>query len=286
MMKVSRFRIATLRNEEWFGFHTEYEPLGTQHGSKLQVIDRLLIPYKELYKEADHLLEILRKSFITVDTSTANHQRELVFRGLRDAVKSYLNLLDPIKQKAATKLYAIIRKYADAILKGSLVGKTPAIDNLLQDLTPVEGGIDLSAEVQLLGISAWITDLDTANKAYVQSQTERSEEDAERPEAGRLRQVRAEMDHYYINMVNVVEALLLVAGYNTADDEEEEDDNGEGQGPVEDRDAVTTTSEEDLLYFVRRLNACIARYKTLLKGRQTRTGKKGTEDAEDTEDTE
>ncbi|MDR2118777.1 MAG: DUF6261 family protein [Tannerellaceae bacterium] len=272
-MNIIRLKYHALRNEEWFGLHSEYFELATVAVADLPVIESLLPSYKVLYKEADQLLEILRKSFLVSDTTSANRHRDLAFRSLRDAVKPYLNLQNPAKQSAAEKVYAVIRKYADAIQKGSLVGKTAAIENLLQDLKGVDGGIDLSAEVQLLAIGPWVEELNEANQAYKQAHAERTDEEAERPEAGRLRQVRLELDHYYVNMVNVVDALLLAGGHNAAGEEDDEDED-EDDGPVEGRDTAPADPSEKLLQFVRQWNARLSHYKTLLKGRQTRSEKK------------
>jgi hypothetical protein len=276
-MTVTRFTIAKLRNEEWFRFHTEVKELVLLYGAELLGVVRLFVFYCTLYDEADRLLEVLRRSFTTAETSESDRKREAVFRSLRDVAKSFRSALDPAQQSAAEKVYAVVSKYNQAILRGSLASKTAAIDNLLQDLTTVSGGIDLTQEVQLLGIGVWVTNLDTVNTAYKQSLAERSDEEAARSDAGRLRQVRMDIDHYYVNIINTIDALLLGIGGGSAGEAEEDED--EDDGPVEGRDALPEAPDEKLLHFVRALNVRIARYKALLKGRQTRR-KKDPEDVE------
>jgi hypothetical protein len=270
-MIISRFNISRLRNEEWFRFHTEYSGLAEECGVEFLELQRIYPLYKARYKEGDQLLELLRASFVTPDTTEANRNREKVFRGLRDAAKSLLNTLDPAKLEAAAKVYAVTRKYNDVISKGTLGAKTAAIDNLLQDLTPGEGAVDLSAEVQLLGFGFWVTDLATANQAYKQALAERTGEEAVRPAAGRLPQVRAEVDHYYLHMINVIDARLLTVPDVEGGEEEDEDP---PSPPVEGRDTPATDPEEKLRLFAHSLNACIARWKAILKGRRTRSEKK------------
>jgi hypothetical protein len=222
-----------------------------------------------MYKEADKLLEILRKSFTTVDTTEANTQRIAQYRGLRDNIKSYLLSLDANVKAAAVKLYDVVGKYNNIILKGGTSAATAAIDNLLQDLSAAEGGIDLSQEVQTIGATTWVNNLRTTNETYKQALAERSEESTDRPDAGRMKQVRAEMDQYYSAMINIVDARLLVIG-NLPDEEEEEE---QPSGPVEDR-SLPDTEDGKIVYFAKRLNFHITHYKSILKGRQTRSGKK------------
>ncbi|MDR2810985.1 MAG: DUF6261 family protein [Tannerellaceae bacterium] len=277
-MEIIRFSIGTLRNEGWFRFHTEFFALATLCGVDILTIDFLFSTYETLYKEADGLLELLRKSFVTTDTVAADRLRDSQYRGLRDAVKANLHSLDADTQAAAVKVSAVIGKYNSIITKGARADKTAAIDNLLQDLTQAEGGIDLSAEVTQLGVATWVNNLNSANTTYKQSLSERLEESTARPDTGRLQQVRAEMDHYYINMINVVDARLLAIGNTSAEEEGETEEPG---GPVEGRDALPTTPNEKIIHFAKSLNTCITYYKSLLKSRRTRSNKKETEETED-----
>ncbi|MDR2388742.1 MAG: DUF6261 family protein [Tannerellaceae bacterium] len=280
-MKITRLKTGRLRNEEWFRFHTEFVGLILLYGAELLGLLRFFIPYQGLYKEADHLLEVLLKSFITRDTTETNEKRCKVFKGLRDTAKSFQNVLDPEKQNAAIKVYAVANKYNNDIMKGSLAAKTGAIDNFLQDLKGNQGsGLDLTREVELLGLNVWVNDLLTVNEEYKQLHSERSDETAERPDPGRLKEVRREVDHRYVNMINVVDALLQAGNDGKGDHEETpgEDEDEEPSGPVEDRNELPTDPDQRLLHFAKALNARIANYKALLKGRQTRSDNKDAEE--------
>jgi hypothetical protein len=282
-MKILKFATGRLRNEEWFRFHTEVRDLILLYVAELLGLLRLFTPYQAMFEEADSLLELLRKNFSTNDTTTADRAREGVYRSLKDTAKSFHNSLDATKKQASERLYLVINKYSDTILRGTLSARTAAIDNLVQDLTIATGSVNLPQEVQLLGLGAWVTDLETANTNYKQAWEERNAEDFERPEAGRLKQLRVDMDRSYTNMTNTIDALLSVV--EVAPPAEEEGDGGD-DGPVEGREALPTDPDERVAHFAKALNLRIAHYKTLLKGRQTRSGKKDEEESEDTEDTE
>jgi hypothetical protein len=271
-MKILRFLVGRLRNEEWFRFHTEYYGLVILYTAELLGIKRIFLLYEALLKEADRLLELLQASFSTTGTAEADYLRTEMFKGLRDAVKSFLHSIDSQTQTAAKKLHTVITKYGSAIMKGGRAAKTAAIDNLLQDLTHGESLVDLSAEVQLLDLGQWVTNLNDANVAFKESLAERAGEAADRPEAGRLIQVRAAMDSYYIHMINSIDTLLI--GIYGGEAEEEEEEEEEDNGPVEERDTpLPDGNDEKIIRFAKELNVYITHYRALLKGRQTRKNK-------------
>ncbi|MDR2118669.1 MAG: DUF6261 family protein [Tannerellaceae bacterium] len=271
-MEIRRFAIGRLYNEEWFRFHTEFRNLVLLYAAERLGLPRLFIPYQTMYEEADRLQELLRRSFITGNISTADRMREGVYRSLRDTVRSFRNSLDADRRKASVKVDAMVSKYGRAILRATVSSRTAAIDGLLQDLTATAGGVDLSQEVQLLGIDRWLADLETVNTTYKQSLEERHSEAFGRPEAGRLKQVRVKMDHSYTNMLNLVNALLSVVTVPPSEGDEPDSSPAEGRGALPDE------SDERLLHFAKALNLRIAHYKTLLKKRRARSGKKDGEE--------
>jgi hypothetical protein len=262
-MRIIRFNQSRLRNEEWFQFHTDFSGLVSLYGDELLGVKRLYTPYCELYKEADVLLELLRKSFLTPDSTAEDRQRDNAFRSLRDSIKSFLNFPDPVRQKAAGELFAVVEKYGKGILKGTHADETASINNLLQDLTGQEGGIDLSAQMTALGLSAWVTALQEANEAYKNTMNRRYEETSERPDAGRMREVRAATDHHYVTMANIIDGQLLAIGDIVFNGE----DPGEGE---KGKKAIPATPDEKVVHFAKSLNARIAYYKALLELRTTR----------------
>ena len=176
-MPISRFRISSLQNEEWFRFHTEFFTLAIACGLDILDVFHIFPLYEPLYKEADQQLEVIRRSFHTPSTTEFGKLRKELFRSVRDTTKSLLRSLDPAEQSAATKVYAAIEKYSDSILNGSAPAQTAASDNLLQDLTSSQGSdAHLAAEVQLLGLGKWVESLQTTNDKYKEALAKRTEE--------------------------------------------------------------------------------------------------------------
>ncbi|MDR2810545.1 MAG: DUF6261 family protein [Tannerellaceae bacterium] len=250
-MRIIKVTTDRLRNEEWFRFHTEYSGLVDAYGPELLMIQRIYSVYKTLYQEADRLLERLQASFITTHTAQAEHLRDELFRGLRDAVKSNLRSLDATKKAAAVKINALILKYNKVIRRDGRAARTAAFDNLLQDLKQGEGGVDLSSEVQILNIDEWVVNLDNANQTFKQSLADRAGEAAHRPQKGRLIQIRTQMNRFYVGMINSIETLLMAI---------------EETNPA----PLPDSPDDKLIRFVKELNTYLTHYKSLLKGRHTR----------------
>ena len=70
--------------------------------------------------------------------------------------------------------------------------------------------------------------------------------------------MRARMNHYYVNMINIIDAYLLALGTTNSTHTGEEDEN----------------APKNIQQFAKALNACIIYYKSLLKGRHTHSIKK------------
>lgn len=274
-MDITKFKIGGLKNEEWVRFHFEFSDKAEECGINVLEIGRVYPRYKEMLKEADLQLEVVHKSFHTQETKIADQQRGDAYRGVRDTARSLLKSIDPADQAAATKVYAVAAKYNNSIQKGTLPARTAAIDNLLQDLTSAEGGdAKLAGEVQQLGLGKWVASLATTNENYKQALAQRIAEEAARPKAGRLPELRSEIDRYYTRMMEVVDTRLL-----TIPDTGEEEEEAPPSGPVEER--TPDTDDAKVLHFAKELNRIIARYHAILKGRQTRKENQASEEEEE-----
>jgi len=260
-LKMTRIEYARLHNEEWILMQTHYTNEVLDYGPVRLKIDRLFTKHQEFYMLSDELTEKIKKSFFTKVSSAEDERRGLIFRGLRDNVKAFINFPDPLKQKAAEELFAVIENYAKSIINGNSASETAAIDNLNQDLTGAKGGTDMSAQVAQLGIENWVDALKESNEAYKDAMTQRNEEAKNKPEAGSLARLRTETDHICTLMLNVIDAQLAVV-----DDSYDEPSEGGGGTP----EGRTLTDDENLVEFAKSLNRRLAYFKTLLEQRKTR----------------
>lgn len=201
---MERFRIENLRNEEWFQFYTEFKGVVEQYTPQTLEIEKLFTDFLTLYANADEALEIIRKSATTEQIAEADNVRDSVFRGFSDAVKSAGNHFDNSKREAAKRLKIIFDQFGN-IARKPYDEETASIYNFLQEINAK------SADVTSLGLSDWVTQLDAENKAFEALMKNRYDENASKT-ALRMKDVRIETDRCYRDILDRIDALILING--------------------------------------------------------------------------
>ncbi|MDR1624253.1 MAG: DUF6261 family protein [Tannerellaceae bacterium] len=205
-MKVIKFKVKGLRNEEWFRFHTEFKDLIVHFTADAIGLKKLYEGFLPLYVNADKMLLVLRKSSYTHELELADRRRDDLFRGFYDVVKGSLRQPAEAKQKAAERLFVLLKGYRAAVLAESYAAESAALYNLQQDLSGA-----YQADVALLAFTDWVTAIDQAEKAFLAISEERTDESFAKPKSG-LQQVRNKLDVFYTAMTGVLDAQLLADG--------------------------------------------------------------------------
>ncbi|MDR2981609.1 MAG: DUF6261 family protein, partial [Puniceicoccales bacterium] len=148
-----------LRNEEHFGFHSEFAKLANEY-TLTEAFVALVARYNARYDELNDALEITRTSSFTRQLVTADLLRISAYRRLRTAVRGHLRYTDPAKNEAAWRIYDIFRQYGN-LAQSARDKRTYGLTNLLEDLRE-----RTAAELQTLGVTAWVSELETKNQAY------------------------------------------------------------------------------------------------------------------------
>jgi hypothetical protein len=236
---IIRFKYEHLRNEA----HVEYNETmdSTMIRYDLQTLG--IQPQYNAYKgnlniEVD-TLDTVTKSEYTGEISAQDGVRDGIFRGLADAVKSSLHHFNADKRSAAEKINVAVEHYGNIAAK-SFDQETAAIDDLLRELND-----NHAADVQLLSLEDWLSQLDTENRTFKQLMSERYTETARRP-ATRMKAARAGTDSALRELLDMLEAQVAVNG------------------------------PDAYLPFINELNAVSERYKNQLAqaaGRKTKTKK-------------
>lgn len=234
-MKCKRFRNEELRNEEWFQFYTEFKVLAEQHTPQALHIEALFATFTKLYADADEALETIRKSATTEQLTESDNIRDNLFRGFADAVKSARNHFDPAKKEASRQIQIILDQYGN-IARKPYDQETASIYNFVQDINAK------AADVDLLGLADWIAQLDAENKNFEALMRNRYGEAASKS-ALRMKEVRLEADRLYRDILDRLDALMLLNG------------------------------EEAYAPFVRELSVRVERYSNLLAQRKGRSQK-------------
>ena len=206
-MKTNKIALASLHNEEHFQFQTEFKDSVTKAGAEtLQISDAFAI-FLLIYAQELEALQVIRKSSTTEQLANADTDRDVIFRGLVDAIKSALNHFDAEKRAAAARLIIVFEQYGN-IARKSYDDETAAITKLVG-----ESRNSYAADVEILGITDWFSELDARNQAFDGLMKNRYSEDAEKTGL-RMKQVRKEVDAAYRTIANRLDALMLINGTN------------------------------------------------------------------------
>ncbi|MDR3260869.1 MAG: DUF6261 family protein [Tannerella sp.] len=235
-MKILRIHSLLLRNEEWFQFYTEFKALVEKYSPDTLNITALFATFLVLYVDADVALEIIRKSPDTAKMIVADQKRDHTFRSLTDLVRAFLNHFDSAKREAAQQLTILFDHYGNLARKAPNE-ETAGIHNLLQELNG-----PYAAQVELLGIHEWTTQLSLDNEEYEALVRDRNAEVATRSQL-RMKEIRRQVQDVYALIVDHIQSSIVIYG------------------------------EQAYAAFVNELNAFIKRYNDVLAQRQGRNKK-------------
>jgi hypothetical protein len=204
-MKTKRFKNEDLRNEEWFQFYTEFKTLVEQYTPAALNIDELFAVFLVLYSNSDEALEIIRKNAATGQLAEADTTRDIDFRGFAEAVKSALHHFDAAKREAARRLQITFDHYGNLARK-PYDEETASIYNFVQEMNGKH-----ASDIAVLGLNDWVIQLDADNKAFEALLKTRYAEDAGKTDL-RMKDVRRETDRNYRDILDRIDALILING--------------------------------------------------------------------------
>ncbi|MGE0079354.1 MAG: DUF6261 family protein [Bacteroidales bacterium] len=235
-MKILRINFGRLRNEEHFQFHTEFKSEMERVGAEPLNVVEAFNTYQPLYSKEEEALLLIRKSATTEQLTDADAERDGIFRGIADSVKSWQNHFSPEMRAAAERLKVLLDSYGNVARK-PYNEETAAIAKLM-----LETQNEYASDVNALGLKEWFTELQTKNTAFDTLMKTRYSEEARQTEF-RMKSARIELDTVYRTIVERIEALILING--------------------------TAGYEE----FVRELNVRIEKFNSLLAMRRGRNAK-------------
>ena len=204
-MKINDFSLVRLRNEEHFQFFTSFRDLVlvfTAIGLKIELLFNLFLM---AYANELTSLDIVRKNLISDDLAEADDERDSVFRGMCDAVKSALNHFNADVRAAAKHLQVVLDTYGNLAIK-PYDAETGGLNSLINDLTTT-----YAADVATVGLTEWVTELAAKNKAFDDLKNNRDTDEAAKTIL-RMKQERVKTDAIYRQMVERINALIVVEG--------------------------------------------------------------------------
>ena len=160
---------------------------------------------KTAVEQEDRDLKLSQKSLLTDDIAKADNERDALYSGYKQAVKSFLNLPVEDMAQAAKVLNQHIIDYA-INPQQQLDKETGMLVNFLADL---EG--KYASQVSTLSLTPFVTSLKEANERVRSLTAERTEERMSIT-VGALKTSRKASDTAYRALVKWVNALALIEG--------------------------------------------------------------------------
>lgn len=204
-MKTSRISLRNLHNEEHFQFHSDFKNAVVQYGADALDILEPFHAYTAYYNQEQESLQLIRKSANTEKLAKTDMDRDNIFRGFADAVKSGLNHFDGNKQAAAGRIQILLDQYGNVARK-PYDEETAALTKLVTEMNTT-----YQNDISLLALADWVQELDAQNKAFDMLMKARYSEGASQTEL-RMVTVRVDVDAAYKSILDRLDALMLLNG--------------------------------------------------------------------------
>ena len=203
-MVIKKITLMYLRNEEHFQIHTDFKKLTELSNPATLGITEKFSAYLPMYADEQVALDVIRKSEATDDIAVADALRDGTFRGMSDFVKSAANHFNSEKRQAAAHIQLVFDHYGNLTTK-PYDEETAAISKLTEEL------LKHTADITLLGLAEWITELQANNQAFDELKKSRYTEASSKTQL-RMKEVRVRADAAYAKVTEHINALIVVNG--------------------------------------------------------------------------
>ena len=204
-MKIKDFSLTRLHDEEHFQFYTSFRDLVLAFGALALKIELLFKLFLTAYDNELVALDVVRKSAISDDLKISDKERDSVFRGLCDAVKSGLNHYNPDVRVSAKRLQIVLDTYGNLAVK-PYDAETGGLNSLIYDFTTT-----YAADVAIVLLDGWVTELQAKNNAFDKLKNSRYSDEAVKTIL-RMKQERLKTDGIYRQITERLNALIVVEG--------------------------------------------------------------------------
>jgi hypothetical protein len=203
MLKNSR--LAVYRNSEVLAFASNV--LDVLTARNLAYLSTVQAALQTAHDDMSTAFKKESGSIITEDLKALDKRRDDAIRGIILVARGYEYHFDEATRKAAVAVLRSIRKYSKNVATLSYQAETSTIKNIIADWT---NNADLTAAVTLLGLTAWQTELETANNAFDQTYVSRSQSDAQKSLQAPVSELRKPVEDAYQTVGNHLTANLVI----------------------------------------------------------------------------
>ena len=205
MKEISDINIQRMNNGAHFTFVSNILARAEADTAVKEKASELVSNFKAAVTAEDEALKISQKSLLTDDIAKADNDRDALYAGYKKAVEGFLAMPVADMAQAAKVLSQHIKDYK-INTAGQLDKETGLLVNFITDL---EG--KFSAQVNTLGLTAFVTNLKEANERVRTLTLQRTNEKMGIT-VGALKTARTVSDDAYRALVKMVNALALVFG--------------------------------------------------------------------------
>jgi len=203
-MVIVKIDLKNLRNEEHYQFHTDFKKLTEESNPATLGVTEKFSAYLPANANEGVGLDVIRKSEATDDIADADAMRDGTFRGMTHFVKSAANHFNSEKREAAARIQLIFDYHGNLTVK-PYDEETAAISNLTEELEKH------TADITLLGLPEWITELKANNKSFADLKKLRYTETSSKTQL-RMKEVRVLVDAAYAKVTEHINALIVING--------------------------------------------------------------------------
>ncbi|WKS95800.1 DUF6261 family protein [Riemerella columbina] len=205
MINITNLR--TIRLMEFYQVMSSVQTFLAQANLQNPKLQALITEFDTQFAALDQALKPLSKSEFTEQISELDALRDRYFMGLYSHAKVFATHPEEAQQKAAKALILVIEKYGKNIQSKPLQEETGILSNLLEDLSQSP----YAEAVQTMGATAWTTAIAAANNQLISLYNQRTEQKGA-IEIGRSKQARKEMQEVFKQLVQTINALIVIEG--------------------------------------------------------------------------
>lgn len=203
-MFIKKFHLVELQNEEHHGFQTYVSELVDEATAAYLKIEPQQANHKLKLAIERTVLDMVRKSAITSQIDAADVARDKPIRGFFKVVKGQLQHFNPAMSKAAYNVDVMNESFSD-ITRLSKEKQTNATRSYLDALSAV------SADIAVLGLTDWVTEIESTNNTYVELVKDRFDEKDVKPDTN-MKEARVETDAAYNAIIDRINAFIIIDG--------------------------------------------------------------------------
>lgn len=203
MLKSSR--LAVYRNAEVLAFASNV--LDVLKARNLAYLSTVQAALQTAHEEMSAAYKKEVGNLMTDDLKALDKRRDDAIRGITRVAEGFEYYFEEDQRKAAELILRNIRKYSKNVATLSYQEETSAIKNIASDWT---NNADLKAAVMLLGLTAWQTELESANNKFDETYVSRSQVDAQKSLQASVSELRKPVEEAYQTVANHLTANLVV----------------------------------------------------------------------------